>query len=199
MAVSGASGALYAERTLRAFLEMGLRVEVVLTRYGARLLKDERDLPGDARKLHEAMIARHGDDLSRGSVVPHDIGDLGASIASGSHPVHGMVVVPASIRTVASLATGVGESLLDRAAMVNLKEKRPLVIVPRETPYNRIFMENMIRLHDAGALILPANPGFYMNPQSLDDLADFMVGRILDHFNLQPNPDWIPRWNPKNS
>ena len=197
--VSGASGALYAERTLKALLEMGVQVELILTKYGARLIKDERDLPGDPRLVFQALVERHGQDLERGTIVPHDLRDVGASIASGSYPVVGMVVVPSSMRTVASLAAGVGETLLDRAAMVTLKEKRPLIIVPRETPYNRIFLENMIRLHDAGALILPANPGFYMNPQTLDDLADFMVARILDQLTLTPNPDWIPRWNPKKT
>lgn len=199
VAVSGASGALYAERTLKAFMETGVRVELLMSKYGARLLKDERGLPGDPRHVFDALVQRYGKGLERGAIVPHDNRDLGASIASGSYPVSGMVVVPSSVRTVASLAAGVGESLIDRAAMVTLKEKRPLVIVHRETPYNRIFMENMIRLHDAGAHILPANPGFYMNPKTLDDLADFMVARIMDHLQLTPNPDWIQRWNPKNT
>ena len=194
--VTGASGAIYAERLLKALLEDGHRVDLVLSTFGARLLKEERDLPGDARRMADALAERYGDGVRTGIVLPHANTDLGASVASGSVPLHGMVVVPASMKTVGTLAGGNGDTLVDRAAMVTLKERRPLVVVPRETPFNRIHLENLLRLHDAGAVVLPANPGFYQGPESLEDLADFIVARILDRLDLPPANDLVPRWNP---
>jgi flavin prenyltransferase len=192
--VTGASGAIYAERLLKALIEEGHAVELILSHYGARLLKEERDLPGDPRKLAEALVSRYGLRLAEGQITPHAYQDLGASVASGSYLVHGMAIVPASMRTVAALASGLELTLVDRAAAVSLKERRPLVVMPRETPLTRIQLENMLRLHDAGAVILPAEPAFYQNPRTLEDLGDFMAARVLEHLGLRPERDLVPRW-----
>lgn len=192
--VTGASGAIYAERLLKALIEEGHAIELVLSHYGARLLKEERDLPGEPRKLAEALASRYALKLGGGQVTPHAYQDLGASVASGSYLVHGMAIVPASMRTVAALAAGLELTLVDRAAAVTLKERRPLVVMPRETPLTRIQIENFLRLHDAGAVILPAEPAFYQNPRTLEDLADFMVARVLEHLGLRPQQDLVPRW-----
>lgn len=192
--VTGASGAIYAERLLKALLEEGHGVELVISGYGARLLKEERDLPGEPRKLIEALAARYGLRPAPGQVTVHAYHDLGAPLASGSYPVDGMAVVPASMRTVAALASGLELTLVDRAAAVTMKERRPLVVVPRETPLTRIQLENLLRLHDAGAVILPADPGFYQKPASFEDLGDFIAARILEHLGLRPERDLVPRW-----
>jgi flavin prenyltransferase len=192
--VTGASGAIYAERLLKILIEEGHGIELVLSHYGARLLKEERDLPGDSRKLGDAIASRYGLRLAEGQIIPHTYQDLGASLASGSYLVHGMAIVPASMRTVAALASGLELTLVDRAAAVTLKERRPLVVMPRETPLTRIHLENLLRLHDAGAVILPAEPAFYQRPQTLEDLGDFMAARVLEHLGLRPERDLVPRW-----
>jgi len=195
--VSGASGAIYAERLLKSLLEHGHEAHVVLTTYGARLLKDERGLTGDARKLQAELAERYGDAMNRGRIVPHANQDLGASLASGSFLTRGMVVIPASQKTVCALAVGTGETLIDRAAMVTLKERRPLIVVPRETPFHRILLKACLELHDAGGTILPAAPGFYQDPKTFEDLGDFIAARVLDHLGLGPDPDLVPRWDPR--
>ena len=194
MAVSGASGAIYAERTIKALLENGHRLELVVSKYGARLLSEERGLPAKAAELGAAVGKRYNLDVPPGSIHVHDDRDLGASIASGSYPVSGMVIVPASMKTVSAVASGLSESLIGRAAAVTLKERRPLIVVPRETPLSRIDLENMLRLHDAGAVVMPANPGFYQNPGTLEDLGDFIAARILDRLGCPPPQDLVPRW-----
>jgi flavin prenyltransferase len=194
LGITGASGAIYAERLLKILIEEGHQVELVLSHYGARLLKEERDLPGEPRKLVEAIAARYHLTVGEGQVTPHAYQDLGASLASGSYPVHGMAIVPASMRAVGALAAGLELTLVDRAAAVTLKERRPLVIMPRETPLTRIQLENLLRLHDAGAVILPAEPAFYQHPRTFEDLGDFMAARVLEHLGLAPERDLFPRW-----
>jgi 4-hydroxy-3-polyprenylbenzoate decarboxylase len=194
LGVTGASGAIYAERLLKALIEEGHQIELVLSHYGARLLKEERDLPGEPRKLAEAVGSRYGLKIAPDQVTPHAYQDLGASLASGSYPIDGMAIVPASMRTVAALAAGLELTLIDRAAAVTLKERRPLVVMPRETPLTRIQLENLLRLHDAGAIILPAAPAFYQHPRTLEDLGDFLAARVLEHLGLRPKRDLVPRW-----
>jgi 4-hydroxy-3-polyprenylbenzoate decarboxylase len=194
LGITGASGAIYAERLLKALIEEGHGVELVLSHYGARLLKEERELPGDPRRLVDALCARYELHPTAGQVIAHAYNDLGASLASGSYPVHGMAVVPASMRTVGALAGGLELTLVDRAAAVTLKERRPLVLVPRETPLTRIQLENFLRLHDAGAVILPADPAFYQKPRTFEDLADFIAARVLEQLGLPPSRDLFPRW-----
>jgi 4-hydroxy-3-polyprenylbenzoate decarboxylase len=194
LAVTGASGALYAERLLLALLRDGHHVDLILSTYGARLLKEERDLPGEPRRLIEALAERHRLAGAGERVTSHSNADLGASLASGSFPVHGMAVVPASMRTVGAVAAGMGGTLVDRAAAVTLKERRPLVLVPRETPLSRIHLENLLRLFDAGAVILPADPAFYQKPRTFEDLGDFIAARVMEQLGIPPSVDLFPRW-----
>lgn len=194
LAVTGASGAIYAERTLKALLEDGHTVDLIVSAYGARLLKEERDLPGEPRRLVAALAERYGLDLREDQVAVHANTDLGAGVSSGSFPVHGMAVVPASMRSVGAMAAGLGATLVDRAAAVTLKERRPLVLVPRETPLNRIHLENLLRLNDAGAVILPADPAFYQRPATFEDLGDFIAARVLEQLGIPPSRDLFPRW-----
>jgi 4-hydroxy-3-polyprenylbenzoate decarboxylase len=131
-------------------------------------------------------------DVSRGQVVYHHYRDFSAGIASGSFATEGMVICPCSMGTLGSLANGMSSNLIHRAADVHLKERRKLIVVPRETPLSSIQLENMKRLCDAGAVVLPAMPGFYHNPMSIHDLIDFVVGRICDQLGIKV--DMIRRW-----
>jgi 4-hydroxy-3-polyprenylbenzoate decarboxylase len=174
--ITGASGAPYAVRLLRALNDSGTPVRLIVSGYGLRLLAAETEIDGI-----EALRAATGD-WSR--LELYDSLDRGATPASGSAPSAGMVVCPCSMGTLASIAAGTSRSLVERAADVALKERRPLILVPRETPLSLIHLENMTRLTRAGATIMPAAPGFYHRPQSIDDMVDFVVARILDHLGV---------------
>jgi 4-hydroxy-3-polyprenylbenzoate decarboxylase len=174
--ITGASGAPYAVRLLRALNDSGTPVRLIVSGYGLRLLAEETGIDGI-----DALRAATGD-WSR--VELYDSLDRGATPASGSAPSAGMVVCPCSMGTLASIAAGTSRNLVERAADVALKERRPLILVPRETPLSLIHLENMTRLTRAGATIMPAAPGFYHRPQSIDDMVDFVVARILDHLEV---------------
>ena len=178
--VTGASGALYAVRTVAALLAGGFRVELVVSDFGRRLLHDELGEAASCDRLIEYLTARYGDDVRAGTLVVHSNRNLGASIASGSYACAGMAIVPCSMKTLAGVAHGLSRSLIERAADVMLKERRPLVIVPRETPMSLPQLRNLVASAEAGATVLPAMPAFYQGPRTLDDLADFMAGKILD-------------------
>jgi flavin prenyltransferase len=187
MAITGASGAPYGVRLLHALAGAGQPVWLIVSHHGWRLLQTESD-------IHDlASLRSHvGEDAFDASVTVFDDADRGAKPASGSARVKGMVIVPCSMGTLAAVAAGTSRSLVERAADVTLKERRPLVLVPRETPLSRIHLENMLRLSDAGAVILPAAPGFYHQPERIDQLVDFVVQRILDHLHVAV--DIAPRW-----
>jgi 4-hydroxy-3-polyprenylbenzoate decarboxylase len=188
--VTGASGAVYALRTLRALGRMGIRVDLVVSSYGQMLLRDETGLESSAdvlRYLDEETGRSTGEWLVR-----HGPNNMAASIASGTHPSTGMIVVPCSAKTLAAVAHGSASNLIARAADVTLKERRPLVLVVREAPFNRVHLENMLRAHDAGAAILPASPGFYPRPKDFDELADFIAGRALSLLGLEQ--DLVSPW-----
>ena len=178
--ITGASGALYAVRTVAALLAGGFRVELVVSDFGRRLLHDELGEAASCDRLIEYLAARYGDDVQAGALVVHSNRNLGASIASGSYACAGMAIVPCSMKTLAGVAHGLSRSLIERAADVMLKERRPLVIVPRETPMSLPQLRNLVASAEAGATVLPAMPAFYQGPRTLDDLADFMAGKILD-------------------
>ena len=178
--ITGASGALYAVRAVAALLADGCRVELVVTDFGRRLLHDELGDDASCDRLPEYLAARYGEDVRAGTLVVHSNRNLGASIASGSYPCAGMAIVPCSMKTLAGVAHGLSRSLVERAADVMLKERRPLVIVPRETPMSLPQLRNLVASAEAGATVLPAMPAFYQGPRTLDDLADFMAGKILD-------------------
>jgi 4-hydroxy-3-polyprenylbenzoate decarboxylase len=191
--VTGASGAIYAVRTIAALLEAGCDLEIVFSDYGKRLLLDELGPDAKADRLAEILAARYGDGVLRGSFVVHSNKDLGATLASGSHRCDAMVIVPCSMKTLAGIRTGYAEGLVCRAADVVLKERRKLVLVPRETPLSEIHLENMLDLARKGVQIVPPMPAFYNHPKSVNDIVDHLVVRILDQFDL-PAAD-ARRWD----
>lgn len=184
LAFTGASGAPYGVRLLRVLNDAGVPVRLILSATGWRLLREEEGIEDEA-----ALRERTGD-WSR--VTLFDDEDRGGTPASGSAPSRGMVVCPCSMGTLASIAQGISRSLIERSADVCLKERRPLILVPRETPYSVLHLENMLRLSRAGAMILPASPGFYHRPTRIEELIDFVVGRIVAQLGLDIplGPSW---------
>ena len=183
--ITGASGAIYATRTVAALLAAGCRVELVASDFGRRLLRDEIGPQAAAERLAEHLVERYGDEVRAGSLVLHSNRDMGASIASGSHACDSMAVVPCSMKTLAGIAHGASRNLIERAADVMLKERRRLVVVPRETPMSLPQLRNMVLCAEAGAVVLPAMPAFYQQPRSIDDLADFMAGKVLSALGFE--------------
>jgi 4-hydroxy-3-polyprenylbenzoate decarboxylase len=192
LAITGASGALYAMRTLTALLERDCHVELVVSEYGRRLLRDELGDAAAVDRLREFLVDKYGESARRGTYDLLSNKDLGASIASGSHDCEGMVIVPCSMKTLAGVAHGLSRNLVERAADVMLKERRRLVIVARETPMSLPQLKNMVLCAEAGAMIMPAMPAFYQMPKTLDDLADFMAGKILSALGFDQT--LYPKW-----
>jgi 4-hydroxy-3-polyprenylbenzoate decarboxylase len=187
MAVTGASGAPYAIRLLEQLLVAERKVSLIVSAHGFRLLKTESDV-GDLATLRAAVGERRFDIF----VKVFDDADRGAAPASGSSPTGGMVICPCSMGPLASIGAGPSRSRVARAADVALKERRPLLLVTRETPLSLIHLENMRRVTLAGAVVMPAAPGFYHRPTRVADLVDFVVARALDHLGV-PNT-LAPRW-----
>ncbi|HET7583623.1 MAG TPA: flavin prenyltransferase UbiX [Gemmatimonadaceae bacterium] len=180
LAVTGASGAPYAVRLLEQLARAGREVWLIISSHGWRLLSMEADVHDMA-----ALRARVGTAAWDEHVRVFDDTDRGAAPASGSARTAGMVVCPCSMGTLSAIAHGSSRSLVERAADVTLKERRPLLLVPRETPLSVIHLENMLRVSRAGAVVLPAAPGFYHRTQRVSDLVDFVVARILDHLSVE--------------
>ena len=178
VAISGASGITYGLRALDACRELGVESHLVMSRSSALTLDQETEL----------TVA----DVQARADVAHKVGDVGASIASGSFHTLGMIVAPCSVRTMSEIATGVTASLLTRAADVTLKERRPLVLMVRETPLHLGHLRTMVKLTEMGAVIAPPLPAFYAKPQSLGEMVDQSVGRALDLFGLAWKP--VKRW-----
>jgi 4-hydroxy-3-polyprenylbenzoate decarboxylase len=190
--ITGASGAVYAARTVAALLERGCQVEVVVSEFGRRLLREELG-PAAAVDVFEAYLRdRYGAGIDRGSFVLHSNKDAGATIASGSYACAGMVIVPCSMKTLAGVANGLSRNLVERAADVVLKERRRLVMVPRETPMSLPQLRNLVLCAEAGAVVLPAMPAFYQQPRTIDDLADFMAGKVLAALGFEH--ELYPAW-----
>ena len=183
--ITGASGAVYATRTVAALLAQGVHVELIVSDYGRRLLRDELGDAASVDNLGAYLEAAYGQEIRAGSWTLYSNKDLGAKIASGSHGCSGMAIVPCSMKTLAAIAHGLSRNLIERAADVMLKERRALVIVPRETPMSLPQLRNMVLCAEAGAMILPAMPAFYQQPKTLDDLADFMAGKILSALGFE--------------
>jgi 4-hydroxy-3-polyprenylbenzoate decarboxylase len=176
--VSGASGAIYGVRVLQAAAELGLETHLVVSKAAALTLQQEIGLtPADVAAM---------------ATITHRLGDVGASIASGSFPTLGMIIAPCSVRTMSEIATGMTTSLLTRAADVTLKERRPLVLMVRESPFHLGHLRTMVRVTEMGAIVAPPLPAFYANPQTLQDVVDQSVGRSLDLFGLSWRP--VKRW-----
>ncbi|MEK7402666.1 MAG: flavin prenyltransferase UbiX [Gemmatimonadota bacterium] len=179
VAISGASGAPYAVRLLEQLLAADRQVWLIVTSHGLRLLRTEMDIDSvDSLKKHV------GADAWRRLVTVYDDADRGAAPASGSARNAGMVICPCSMGTLSAVSIGASRSLVERAADVMLKERRALILVPRETPLSSIHLENMLRLSQAGAVIMPAAPGFYNKPEKISDLVDFIVARVLDQLGV---------------
>jgi 4-hydroxy-3-polyprenylbenzoate decarboxylase len=177
---------------MAALLERGCHLELVISDYGRRLLRDELGDAAAVDRLTDYLVAQYGDAVRSGSYTLYSNKDLGAKIASGSQNSEGMVVVPCSMKTLAGIAHGLSRNLVERAADVMLKERRPLIIVPRETPMSLPQLRNMTLCAEAGAMIMPAMPAFYQMPKTLDDLADFMAGKILAALGF--SHDLYPSW-----
>ena len=180
--VSGASGTPYAAAVLRALFDAGQAVDLVVSRAARLTLLDETGAPFRDAHWRDDLAMWLGRDLAGADVRHWPAGDLAAGPSSGSYPARGMVVVPASTAACAGIAIGLSKDLLQRAAEVALKERRPFVVVPRETPVTRSHLEHLLVLHDAGAVVLPASPGFYGAGASATaaQLVDFVAGKILD-------------------
>ena len=185
--VTGASGAIYARRLVQCLCEAGAVVHCVITPNGRRLFVDELD----QSELGPEYFSEKFPDR----ITIHPYRDVGAPLGSGSFPTMGMIVCPCSTNTLGAIASGLGENLLTRAAAVTLKERRRLVLVLREMPLSLIDLENARQVAQAGGVICPASPGFYMLPQSIDDLVDFVVGKLLDLVSIPHslNTRWADR------
>jgi 4-hydroxy-3-polyprenylbenzoate decarboxylase len=182
VSVTGASGAILAQKTLVLLEEDSrvARVHLVVTETGQRLLAEEMGIPsGDLKQLPSRILGRP---TAKIEILPNK--DVGASIASGSYEVDAMIVIPCSMNTLGAIANGVSEDLVARAADVMLKENRKLVLCVRDTPFNRVHLENMLRAQQAGAVIMPAVPAFYHNPKTIDDLVTQYVCRVLAQIGL---------------
>jgi flavin prenyltransferase len=183
VAISGASGAIYAQRLLMQLEESQevRQVNLVVSGPGRRVISDELDISatGDTEQMVAEMIGR-----TSAKIIVFHPGDIGAAIASGSYPVDAMVIIPCSASTLGVLASGSSRNLLHRAADVCLKEGRKLVLVPRETPLSTIHLENMLKLRQAGAMIVPAMPAFYHKPADIISMVDHFIYRVMDHLGL---------------
>ena len=183
--ITGASGAAYAVRVIELLAEAGVEVHLACSDLGRRLLNEEL---GIKRLDPERLTGGHPDRM-----VVHPGNDVGAACASGSFRHDGMIVVPCSSNTLAKIAHGLSDNLVQRAAQVTLKERRPLVLAHRESPIGVMEIDAMRRVAEAGAIVAPLSPGFYLEPKSIDDLVDFMAGRLLDVLDVPHGLDI--RWD----
>jgi 4-hydroxy-3-polyprenylbenzoate decarboxylase len=188
IAMTGASGAPYAMRLLQVLCRQGRTVHFTLSPSAAQVIREETGLAVGVKRFDSAILG----DLSPGRLIYHHHEDFMAGIASGSFLTGGMVIVPCSMSTLGAIAHGVTTNLITRAADVHLKERRRLILVPRETPLSLIHLENMVQVTRAGAIVLPAMPGWYHRPRELDDLINFIVARICDQLGISNTI--IRRW-----
>jgi len=186
MGITGASGARYAQKLLKCLVESRIHVHLVISPLGKRLLNEELNI--SPVTLEDLL----GSSCEHATIYAHN--DLGAPIASGSFRTEGMIICPCSANSLGAIASGLGDNLLLRAAQVTLKEVRRLILVYREMPMSQIDLTNALALSQAGAILCPANPGFYMNPLSVNDLVDFVVGKLLDLVEVEHELN--TRWNP---
>jgi 4-hydroxy-3-polyprenylbenzoate decarboxylase len=193
LGITGASGLIYAVRAIKFLLEADYAVELVASKSTYMVWQAEQAvrMPMEATQQEQFWRQQAGVEQS-GKLYCHPWGDVGATIASGSFRTQGMIIMPCSMSTIAKIAAGLSSDLLERAADVQLKEGRSLVVVPRETPFSLIHLRNLTALAEAGARIVPAIPAWYHNPQSINDLVDFVVARALDQLDIQCVP--INRW-----
>lgn len=169
--ITGCSGVTYGLKLVEACKNLDLETDLIVSSTAEKIIDMETGI--DMEKLRDGATRSYKND------------EMGAEIASGSVKTSGMTIIPCSMKTLGSIANGVSDNLITRAADVTLKEERKLVLVPRETPINQIGLKNMVKLSEAGATILPAAPGFYHSPESVEDLVNFVVGRVLDQFEIE--------------
>lgn len=193
LGITGASGLIYAVRALKYLLLADYAIELVASKSTYMVWQAEQEVRMPIEPDQQELFWREQAGVSTGGkLICHRWGDVGATVASGSFRTLGMVIMPCSMSTVAKIAAGLSSDLLERAADVQLKEGRKLVIVPRETPFSLIHLRNLTALAEAGARIVPAIPAWYHNPQTIEDLVDFVVARVLDQLNIDCIP--INRW-----
>lgn len=192
VALTGASGALYGLRLIECLLDAGVSVYLLISEAGRLVLKMEHDiaLPSRPAETHAALCERF--DAPRDRLRVFGPKEWTSPVASGSGAPKRMVVCPCTTGTLAAIANGTSDNLIDRAADVVLKERGQLILVPRETPFSEIHLENMLRLTRIGAVVLPANPGFYHRPATIDGVVDFVVARVLDHLGVEH--ELMERW-----
>jgi 4-hydroxy-3-polyprenylbenzoate decarboxylase len=192
LAWTGASGMGYGLRLLECLIRQDIEVWLIYSQAAQIVAKQELDLslPARAADAERELAARFEARTGQLRVFGRD--DWNAPLASGSNPADAMVVCPCTMGTLASIAAGLSDNLIERAADVMIKEQRKLILVPRETPFSAIHLENMLRLSRAGAVMLAANPGFYHRPQSVDAVIDYLVARVLDHLGIAH--DLMQRW-----
>lgn len=183
VAITGASGSVYGLRLISELLRSGERVSLILTSAGRQVMNHETGLEWSAEiKVQRQQVQEYFASIAVDCLA---IDDFWAGAASGSAAADAMIIAPCSMGTLGRIAAGLSGNLLERAADVMLKERRSLLLVPRETPFNNIHLENLLRLSQSGAVILPAMPGFYHGPETIEDLVDFVVGKILDQLDVQ--------------
>ncbi len=193
LGISGASGLIYAVRALKFLLEADYQIELVASKSTYMVWQAEQNIRMPIEPIQQEQFWRQQAGVEGvGKLRCHPWGDVGANIASGSFRTLGMIVLPCSMSTVAKLAAGLSSDLLERAADVQLKEGRKLVIVPRETPFSLIHLRNLTTLAEAGARVVPAIPAWYHKPQTIEDIVDFVVARVLDQLEIDCIP--IQRW-----
>ena len=191
--VSGASGLIYAVRTLKFLLEADYKIELVASKSTYMVWQSEQNIPMPTEPSQQEKFWRQQAVVDTGGQLQcHHWANVGANIASGSFRTQGMIVIPCSMSTVGKLAAGLSSDLLERAADVQLKEGKKLIIVPRETPFSIIHLRNLTTLAEAGVRIVPAIPAWYHKPQTINDLVDFVVARTLDQLDIDCIP--IKRW-----
>lgn len=183
--ISGASGTIYGIRLIQYLLELGWHIHLLTSTSTWKVMSAEMNLPGVSPSTPLGEWLGVPQSVCDAQISTYNIRDIAAPMASGTFRSHGMVVVPASMKTVAAMAHGYTDNLLTRSADCFMKERRRLVVVPREAPLSTIHLRNLLTLSESGALILPAMPGFYHNPTSLEELVDFMVMKILDSLDIE--------------
>jgi len=188
IAITGASSVIYAKRLLEVLSQEDIFIHLTISEAGAVIIKNELDIEINLQDFQiESLIG-----FSTNNIIYHHFSDISAAISSGSYKTEGMVIVPCSMNTLGAIAAGISNNLIHRAADVCIKENRKLILVPRETPLSSIHLENMLKLSKLGVCILPAMPGFYHKPHTIDEQVDFIVCKILDQLGIENN--LIRRW-----
>lgn len=196
LALTGASGMPYGIRLLEQLLTHQQRVYLLYSQVAQIVARQEMDLtlPSSPKEAESYFNQRY--QLPDGQLRVYGREEWFAPVASGSNPADAMIICPCTMGALAAIAAGLNQKLIERAADVMLKENRPLILVPREMPFSTIHLENMLKLARSGVTIMPANPGFYQHPKTIEDMVDFVVARILDHLKIHHS--LIPRWGEKN-